>query len=318
MSLKFKVLNELKENRGCFVSGQYLADKFNVSRGAVWKSIKSIRDEGYKIESVTNKGYRIVSENDVISEDEIKHYLKEYSNDINIIIYDSVDSTNNMLKRMFIDGIPNNTLIIADEQTNGKGRFGRSFYSPAKTGLYFSLLIKPEFDTSTAVLITGVIAVAICRAIETLAGKHPGIKWINDIYMDNKKIAGILTEASSGFESGKFDYIIIGVGINLSTDNFPDELAEIAGSLNSDISKNRLIGDILYNFYKIYYSLPDTEYMKEYRKYSILINHDISYNIENVTYSGKVIGIDDFGGLIISNSNGITTLKSGEVTIIDF
>ncbi|MDE6251416.1 MAG: biotin--[acetyl-CoA-carboxylase] ligase [Lachnospiraceae bacterium] len=318
MSLKFKVLNELKENRGCFVSGQYLADKFNVSRGAVWKSIKSIRDEGYKIESVTNKGYSIVSENDVISEDEIKYYLKEYSNDINIIIYDSVDSTNNMLKRMFIDGIPNNTLIIADEQTNGKGRFGRSFYSPAKTGLYFSLLIKPELDTSTAVLITGVIAVAICRAIETLTGKHPGIKWINDIYMDNKKIAGILTEASSGFESGKFDYIIIGVGINLSTDNFPDELAEIAGSLNSDISKNQLIGDILYNFYKIYYSLPDTEYMKEYRKYSILINHDISYNIENVTYSGKVIGIDDSGGLIISNSNGITTLKSGEVTIIDF
>ena len=318
MSLKFKVLNELKENRGCFVSGQYLADKFNVSRGAVWKSIKSIRDEGYKIESVTNKGYRIVSENDVISEDEIKYYLKEYSNDINIIIYDSVDSTNNMLKRMFIDGIPNNTLIIADEQTNGKGRFGRSFYSPAKTGLYFSLLIKPELDTSTAVLITGVIAVAICRAIETLTGKHPGIKWINDIYMDNKKIAGILTEASSGFESGNFDYIIIGVGINLSTDNFPDELAEIACSLNSDISKNQLIGDILYNFYKIYYSLPDTEYMKEYRKYSILINHDISYNIENVTYSGKVIGIDDFGGLIISNSNGITTLKSGEVTIIDF
>ena len=318
MSLKFKVLNELKENRGCFVSGQYLADKFNVSRGAVWKSIKSIRDEGYKIESVTNKGYSIVSENDVISEDEIKYYLKEYSNDINIIIYDSVDSTNNMLKRMFIDGIPNNTLIIADEQTNGKGRFGRSFYSPAKTGLYFSLLIKPELNTSTAVLITGVIAVATCRAIETLTGKHPGIKWINDIYMDNKKIAGILTEASSGFESGKFDYIIIGVGINLSTDNFPDELAEIAGSLNSDISKNQLIGDILYNFYKIYYSLPDTEYMKEYRKYSILINHDISYNIENVTYSGKVIGIDDFGGLIISNSNGITTLKSGEVTIIDF
>lgn len=318
MSLKFKVLNELKENRGCFVSGQYLADKFNVSRGAVWKSIKSIRDEGYKIESVTNKGYRIISENDVISEDEIKYYLKEYSNDINIIIYDSVDSTNNMLKRMFIDGIPNNTLIIADEQTTGKGRFGRSFYSPAKTGLYFSLLIKPELDTSTAVLITGVIAVAICRSIETLTCKHPGIKWINDIYIDNKKIAGILTEASSGFESGKFDYIIIGVGINISTDNFPDELAEIAGSLNSDISKNQLIGDILNNFYKIYYSLPDTEFMKEYRKYSILINHEISYNIENVTYSGKVIGIDDFGGLIISNSNGITTLKSGEVTIIDF
>lgn len=318
MSLKVKVLNELKENSGCFISGQYLADKFNVSRGAVWKSIKSIRDEGYKIESVTNKGYRIVSENDVISKDEIKYYLKEYSNDINIIIYDSVDSTNNMLKRMFIDGISNNTLIIADEQTNGKGRFGRSFYSPAKTGLYFSLLIKPELDTSTAVLITGVIAVAICRAIETLTGKHPGIKWINDIYMDNKKIAGILTEASSSFESGKFDYIIIGVGINLSTDNFPDELAEIAGSLNSDISKNQLIGDILNNFYKIYYSLPDTDYMKEYRKYSILINHEISYNIENVTYSGKVIGIDDFGGLIISNSNGITTLKSGEVTIIDF
>lgn len=318
MSLKFNVLNELRENNGYFISGQYLADKFNVSRGAVWKSINLIRDEGYKIESVTNKGYRIISENDVISEDEIKYYLKEYSDDINIMVYDSVDSTNNMLKRMFIDGIPDNTLIIADEQTNGKGRFGRSFYSPAKTGLYFSLLIKPELDTSTAVLITGIIAVAICRAIETLTDKHPGIKWINDIYLDNKKIAGILTEASSGFESGKFDYIIIGVGINLSTDNFPDELAGIAGSLNSDISKNHLIGNILHNFYDIYYSLPDTKYMKEYKKYSILINHNISYNIENVTYSGKVIGIDDSGGLIISNSNGITTLKSGEVTIIDF
>lgn len=318
MSLKSKVLNELKESGECFLSGQYLAEKFNVSRSAVWKAIKSIRDEGYRIESVTNKGYRIISENDIISTDEIKTYLKEYSDDINILTYDSVDSTNNMLKRMFIDGIPDNTLVIAEEQTDGKGRFGRKFYSPPKTGVYFSLLIKPELDISTATLITGIIAVAICRTIETLTNKHPGIKWINDIFLDNKKIAGILTEASSGFESGKFEYIIIGVGINIYNYNFPDELKNIAGSLDTDISKSRLIGDILHNFYDIYYKLPDTGYMKEYRNYSILINKDISYNIKNVTYSGRVIGIDDLGGLIISNSNGITTLKSGEVTIIDF
>lgn len=318
MCLKNKVLSELKDNKGCFISGQHLADKFNVSRGAVWKAIKSIRDEGYEIESVTNKGYKILSDNDVLLKDEIKLYLREYSDDINILMYDTVDSTNNMLKRMFIDGIPDNTLIIADEQTNGKGRFGRSFYSPPKTGLYFSLLIKPDLDISTAALLTCIIAVSICKSIETLTNIHPGIKWINDIYLDNKKVAGILTEASSGFESGRFEYIIIGAGINISTDNFPDGLSEIAGSLNTDLSKSRLIGDILYNFYNIYYSLPDKGFMQEYRNYSIMIGRNISYSIENVTYSGKVIGIDDSGGLIISDSNGITTLKSGEVTIIDF
>ena len=134
MSLKFRILNELKINNKNFTSGQELADRFEVSRGAVWKCIKSLRDDGYVIESVTNKGYRIISENDVLSEDGIKLNLKEYGDIVNIIIYDVVDSTNNMLKRLYIDGIPDNTLVIANEQTDGKGRYGRKFYSPAKTG----------------------------------------------------------------------------------------------------------------------------------------------------------------------------------------
>lgn len=318
MSLKFRILNELKINNKNFTSGQELADRFEVSRGAVWKCIKSLRDDGYVIESVTNKGYRIISENDVLSEDGIKLNLKEYGDIVNIIIYDVVDSTNNMLKRLYIDGIPDNTLVIANEQTDGKGRYGRKFYSPAKTGLYFSLLIKPDFEISSASLITCITAVAICKSIESLTDKHPGIKWINDIYLDNKKIAGILTEASSGFESGNFDYIIIGIGINITTNDFPDYLSDIAGSLNEDISKNKIVADILYNIYSAFHSLPDYDYINEYRNYSIMMDKNISYKIKNVTYTGKVIGIDDTGGLIVSDTNTTTTLKSGEVTIIDF
>lgn len=318
MSLKDNILEELKNNRD-FISGQALADKYNVSRGAIWKSINTLKKDGYVIDSVTNKGYKILSQDNVISSDEIKLYLGEYSNNINIQIFDSIDSTNTKLKSMATEGAPEHTLIIANHQTNGHGRFGRNFYSPSQTGTYFSLLLKPDFNITSATLITSMTAVAICKSIELLTGKTPGIKWINDIYLDNKKIAGILTEASTDFETGMIHYIIIGIGINISTKDFPDEIADKAGSLGENISKNKLISSIISNIYDMYYRLPDSGFINTYRHYSIMIGKSITYKIKNVTHTGTVTGIDDFGGLIVLSKNGDTvTLTSGEVTILSF
>ncbi len=317
MNLKTKVLNILKSNNQ-YISGQLLADEFCVSRNAIWKAIKSLQNDGYNIDSVSNKGYRLLSLDDAIDLNVISRFFENLQENINIIYKSSVDSTNTDLKKLYYNSIPFNTLLIADEQSAGRGRFGRNFYSPSKTGVYFSLLIKPDLKFDNSSVFTSLTAVAVCDSIRMLTSKAPGIKWVNDIYINNKKVAGILTEASIDFETNSFDYLIIGIGINISTKNFPHDLAKKAGSLNSNISKSELIGCIISNFYKLYHRLPDTSFISDYKNYSIMINKDISYNINNVTYTGKVIDINDHGNLIVSGIDGISTLTSGEVTIIDF
>ncbi len=317
MNLKNKVLNELKSTED-FISGQQLADFFGVSRNAVWKTVKSLQNDGYLIESVTNKGYRLLSANDAIDTNIISGFFDDLDEEINIIHKTRVDSTNNMLKKLYFESIPFNTLLIADEQYDGKGRFGRNFYSPSKTGVYFSLLIKPDFHTETPSIITSLTAVAVCDSISMLTSKKPGIKWVNDIYVDKKKVVGILTEGSIDFETNNFEFLIIGIGINISTSDFPKEFRDKAGSLSVNISKSELIGTIISNFYKLYHQFPDKSFMSDYRKYSIMFNKKITYKLNNVTYTGEVVDINDYGNLIVSSGDGISTLTSGEVTIIDF
>lgn len=320
MSLKEKVLLEI-QNSNSFISGQQLANMFDVSRNAIWKTIKSLQNDGYKIESVTNKGYRIVSSNDVINKDELIEQINFPNKTFIINHYNSIDSTNNKLKSLFYenDNPQYDCLItIADKQTSGRGRFGREFYSPEKTGVYFSLLIKPIFSISVATLITTLTSVAICKAIEEYTSIKPGIKWINDIYYNKKKIAGILTEASIDIETEQIEYIIVGIGINLTTKHFPDDIADKAGSLNADISKSKFIGSIIHHFFDIYDKLPENSFIDTYKNYSIMLNKTIKYKINNVTFTGKVIDIDNNGYLIVSNNDSIHTLKSGEVTILEF
>lgn len=232
ISLKDKILEELERNSDVYISGQTLADRFGVSRNAVWKTINQIKEEGCKVASVNNKGYRLISKNDSLSADKILDNMSDASLKLELKVFNSIDSTNNEAKRMTADGFRGNALIVANEQTKGRGRLGRSFYSPKNTGIYMSFLFSTNAKLSGAVLVTTAAAVAVVRAIESLTNIRPMIKWVNDIYIGNKKVCGILTEAVTDVETGSMQSIIIGIGVNISTEDFPDDIAHTATSLN--------------------------------------------------------------------------------------
>lgn len=308
--LKNDILYELL-NSNDYVSGQYLAEKFGKSRAAVWKAIKALTAEGYDISAITNKGYKLTENNDLISEQSIKSYLKH---NIDVIYYPSVDSTNNCCKRLLADGREGIFLVTADEQTAGRGRQGKSFYSPPLTGIYFSVVIRPHTSLHNAVTATTAAAVSVCRAIEKITDKNPKIKWVNDVYLDNKKICGILTEAITNFEDGTVDSVIVGIGINIKTTCFPDDVTA-AGNLNTDISRSRLIAAVTDELLEIAHS-GYKSFIDYYRSHSLVIGEKIKF-IQNAKVTPALaVAIDETGGLEVELENGEhTVLRSGEISI---
>lgn len=302
--LKEKILVELNKNE--YISGQVLADKFNVSRNAIWKSITSLKNNGYNIVS-TNNGYKL-EQNNILSIPLIKKDLKY---DLDIHIYDEIDSTNDEAKRLLND---KNMLIISNCQTKGKGRQGKSFYSPKDTGIYLSLVLHPNININELLSLTTISSVAIADALTEL-NINSKIKWVNDIYLDNKKIAGILTEAITNFETMITQSVIIGIGINVSTTNFPIELDQIATSINANIERNTLIAKIINNLMDLVNKLPNKDYIKKYKEYSNVIGNEVIYYINNEQHLGKAIDINDDGSLIINSDNKIITLNSGEISL---
>ena len=322
MSTKKFVLAELKKNIGTFISGAELANTLNLSRTAVWKAINCLKNDGYKIESSTNKGYSLTQTKDELSYEEIQKYLSpEYSN-IEIVMYDEVTSTNNIAKQKAISGTANEAVIISDRQTAGRGRLGRSFFSPEGTGIYMSMILTPGDTIENSILITVAVSVAVARAIEKVTGKYVQIKWVNDLYYNNKKICGILTEAVTNMESSTIENIITGIGINYSTGtgDFPSELKDTAGSLFngscSNISRNKLIAEIINNVIHISKALTSREYMNEYRERSYVIGKRVNIIRGSESISAKVMDIDNNGCLIAEDENhNILTVNSGEVSI---
>jgi BirA family biotin operon repressor/biotin-[acetyl-CoA-carboxylase] ligase len=215
MAIKQKILEIFELDKGRYISGEELAAKLAVSRTAVWKAVKSLQDDGYAIAAVSNKGYCLSNTTDILSAQSITKYLEEAASNFHIEMYKTVDSTNNKLKELARQGAPEGTVVIAKEQTHGKGRMNRSFHSPAETGIYMSILLRPKFSTADAILITTAAAVAVAQAVEAVAGREAKIKWVNDVFCDGKKICGILTEASVDIESGSLEYAILGIGINV-------------------------------------------------------------------------------------------------------
>ena len=233
MTVKESVLEELQQNKESYVSGEALSEQLGVSRAAVWKAIKSLRSEGYPIDAVTNKGYILSSGASVITAEALRRALPTELRDNTYLIYDILDSTNLQAKRLVLDErkpVGNGTVVIARQQTAGRGRLGRGFFSPEE-GLYLSIIIKPEFDPDRSTLVTVAAAVAVADAIEEVCSCEAKIKWVNDVYVGNRKVCGILTEATTDFESGNIDSLVIGIGINTSTAGFPEELLPIAGAV---------------------------------------------------------------------------------------
>lgn len=311
MSLKKDILSELFKNND-YISGEYLARKYGKSRAAVWKAVKSLTDNGYKIDAVTNKGYRICEDKDITSSESIQSKLKSK---VEVLYYPCVDSTNNVCKKLLAQGKEGVFLVVSDQQTAGRGRQGKTFVSPKNSGIYFSLVLRPNTSFKNAVTATTAASVAVCWAIENLTDKKPQIKWVNDVYLDGKKICGILTEAITNFEDGTVDSVIVGIGINLKEGAFPEELKDIAGVLNADINKNQLVAGVVDKLMEI--NTGDYEiFIDYYRTHSMVIGKKIKIIKGNDETFATAVFIDPQGGLEVELENGEhTVLRSGEISI---
>lgn len=277
MSVKHEIITLLEQNADVFLSGQELAQHLHVSRAAVWKAVSALRDEGYVINAATNRGYCLGSDSNRLSEQGIRAYLAPNNSATDIKIFDSVGSTNSEAKKLAIDGTPDGTIIVSDEQTAGRGRGGRFFFSPKGSGVYMSVVLRPLDFTQSPQLITIYTALAVCKTLERLTGAEPRIKWVNDIFLGDLKICGILTEAIGDLESGQVESIIIGVGINVTTKSFPPELLGIAGALpHFEVSRNRLIAALLNTLLHEQRSISRRELIDEYKKRLLISGQDES------------------------------------------
>ncbi len=312
-NVKSAVLTTLEKHRDEFFSGEMLAKKIGATRSAVNKAIKQLRNEGYNIDAVSNKGYSLVH-TDLLSEEGIRYYLDDKNKDIKINFFKEIDSTNNEAKRVIYSEVKP-SIFVSEMQTNGRGRLGRNFYSPCGESIYLSLLVKP--NTSLGLKITSYVAVAVSDAIESLTGQNVGIKWVNDIYINDKKVVGILCEGVSSLENNEIEAVVIGVGLNCRVKNFPEEIKDIAGNIldNSTITRNEFCAKVIDNILDILTKIDDNSVMEKYREKSIVIGKDIRYIKNGETLFGKVKNINDNGALVVEDNGVEKIIDTGEVTI---
>lgn len=321
MSTKENVLKILMEEEG-FVSGEAIAERLNISRNAVCKAVAALRTDGFNIEAVTNKGYEIVSEGTVLNEFVIRKYLNN-GDKRKIYILESVDSTNNYAKNLAAMGAEHGTLVTADMQTAGKGRSGRTFCSPVGGSIYMSVILRPDTNMKTSQLITSCIAAAAADAVDIVCGTEVKIKWVNDLFLNGKKICGILTEASINFENGGLDYAVAGIGINLKSvkSTFPTELLDIVTSIEDETgvlpSRSRLIAEILKNIDDYMENIESRGFLEKYRQRSFIVGNRIAVSKFSEERMALAVGISDDAGLIVRYDDGTEeTLNSGETRII--
>lgn len=320
MSTRTDLLKLLSENTGIYLSGQKIGEELEVSRNAIWKAMQQLRNEGYNIESKPSTGYRLKTKTNMLTVDAVTGDLR-FPCDLQI--FDTVDSTNNVAKEIPLKDKP--VTVIANKQTGGRGRLGRAFASPAGTGLYLTIALQPDFDLDKALYVTMAAAVAVCRAIETVAGVKVKIKWVNDLFYNNKKICGILTEAQTNFETGKIDSLIIGIGVNCFPGSFPEELADIAGCLSptkNTFSRGQLAAEIFNETMLVLEDLQSKTFLREYRTKCFVLGKNILVhpNLNDNAVKARAIDIDENGGLVVEYLEGrkarqMETLTTGEVSV---
>lgn len=317
MSTKEEVLAILEQERDEKISGQKIAEELGISRTAVWKAINTLKTDGYLISSTTNAGYKLINPSDSLNTAAIKPLLNRK---LTIKTYQTIDSTNAEAKRRLNDNPDEDILILAESQEKGRGRLGRSFYSPSRNGIYMSLTLHNLDPQNDATLVTTAAAVAVCQAIEELTDLKPQIKWVNDIFIGGKKVCGILTEGILSMETQTIQSIILGIGLNVLEDkDLPAELQSIVGSLFKDkspMSRNDLAASIINHFFNIYETMETREYLDYYRERCFVLGRTVSFVKNRETYTGLATGIDDTGALEIQlTDNTITKISYGEISI---
>ncbi|MGB4093082.1 MAG: biotin--[acetyl-CoA-carboxylase] ligase [Ruminococcus flavefaciens] len=322
MNIKQTLLNTLAEADGGYISGAAIAEKLGVSRNAVWKTVKALEADGFVIESVTSKGYRLSADSNRISADLIAPLLTTKEIGRNMQVFSEIGSTNTAAKKLASERVPDGTVIIADKQTEGRGRMGRSFESPSGTGIYMSLVLYPKFGLECAPLITSAAACAVAEAIDEVCGCDVSIKWVNDLYLNGRKICGILTEASLGLEMKNLDHAVIGIGVNVRSvrNVFGEELGNIATSIEDETGvkadRNVLCGAMLNKLEHYLGMVESREFLNEYRRRELLTGNTITANVGGNTLTGMAMGIDDNANLIIKLPDGkLKKLGSGEASL---
>ena len=317
------VLRALEQHRGQLVSGGTLAKELGVSRTAVWKAISTLRDMGFPIESVAGEGYRLALSSDALSEAGIVMELKTERLARQLRVLSTVDSTNTYLKERAAD-LPDGYAVIADSQTAGRGRRGRSFLSPSGTGIYISILLHPTLPLERINMITVGAAVAVSEAIAETAGFTPDIKWVNDVLKNGKKLCGILTEASVEAETGQLSYAVVGVGVNIRPPEggLPEELRDIAGSLEEfaphPVRRNAFAASFFNHMescYQLIVSGNTEALIDRYRSFIHFLGEPITVIRNGEKQPATAVAIDPSGHLVIEQDGKRSTMLAGEISI---
>jgi len=319
-----KTIVELLKNAGeNFISGESIAGKLGVSRTAVWKHIQKLRENGYEIISSERRGYKLKDAPDLLLPNEIQIGLDTKIIGLNMEYYPSVDSTNRVAKALAYHGAEEGTIVVAEEQTGGKGRLDRTFYSPRVKGIWFSVILRPKILPKEAPKCTLMAAVAVAEAMNHFNLKAE-IKWPNDIMFDGRKLVGILTEMTG--EIGKITYLVIGVGINVNIrrEEFPEELQGVATSLlemsGEELSRVELFRAVLEEFDKIYIEVKAAGFdrvIERWKKYNVTLGKQIQVISagDGETFTGKAVDLNADGALVVETAQGRQTVYAGDVSI---
>lgn len=319
--MKTLILKRLRQSDD-YVSGQQLCEELKVSRTAVWKVIRQLQEEGYEIEAVRNRGYRILSCADVLNQEAVESVLTTRWAAGRIEYFAETDSTNTQAKKLGDQGAEHGTLVIADSQHGGKGRRGRGWVSEPGENIYMTILLRPDIEPAKAPMMTLVMAHSVALGIRQVTGLEALIKWPNDVIVNKKKIVGILTEMSA--EIDYINHVVIGVGINTNMDSIPEELREKATSLHIEggakVERARLIAAVMGQFEIDYERFMEQQNLSSFRESynQLLVNRDREVSIIETAreYRGTALGIDETGELLVRKEDGtIARIFAGEVSV---
>lgn len=319
--MKEEILRLLRSADG-YISGQELCNRFGVSRTAVWKAINQLKEAGYEIEAQQNKGYRLMAAPDLMTEAEIKSLMNTEWVAKEVLYFDTIDSTNTKAQELAEKGYPSGTLVVADKQESGKGRRGRSWVSPSGTGIFMTLMIKPDINPNNASMLTLVAALAVAKAITSVTGEEALIKWPNDIVVNGKKVCGILTEMNAQFDY--INHIVVGIGINVHNESFPEEISQMASSLMIEAGGKRfhraqIIAETMSYFEQYYDTFLKTQdlsaLVREYDELLVNMNKAVRVLDPKEPFDGKAMGITPKGELIVDTWESRKLVSSGEVSV---
>lgn len=319
-----RVLELLKEREGGLCSGEEMSRALGLSRAAVWKAVEALRRDGYDIQSVPNRGYRLAASPDRLSPGELAGALEGCTVGSRLFCLDCVDSTNNFARQKADEGAPHGTVVLADRQTGGRGRQGKSFDSPAGKGLYLSVLLRPDLPPMEVINLTAWTAVAVCDAVEEVIGERPGIKWTNDLILRGKKLCGILTEMGLEAESGKLQYVVAGIGINVSQtdEDWGEELSPIAISLEQALGRGvrraELAAAVIRRLDRMMRDFPEkkADYLARYRAGCVTVGHEVRLIEKGEARTAFAEDIDGEFALVVRHEDGSReTVTAGDVSV---